>query len=233
MRLKIDVTDTGVTVQHDGPNGDVVIKAVDPVELARAFAGEVVMDTGWLGPRIHRYMQVGGVTRILVESPPAKRTIKFDDERRVRNTVQEFKNVACPRCVFNFGIRQGQLESSRVCVVNELVPPGMEWIPTDHTPVARFPFPNVYADTRICWGQSQIPTFDLQTVGGLVNLFWASPFNHDLDMNQLPPEWRGHSTPRGKLLFEALAKEPVYPMDLMSRLSTLGQWWRGEVTNRW
>ena len=95
MRLKIDVQDTGVTVQHDGPNGDVIVKAVDPQELARAFAGEVVMDTGWLGARIHRYSQSGGITRVLVESPPAKVTIKFDDERN-RATIQEFRERGHP-----------------------------------------------------------------------------------------------------------------------------------------
>lgn len=232
MNLTINVTDGGVTVEHDGPNGDVVVKAVDPQELARAFAGEVVVDTGWLGPRIHRYSQIGGVTRLLVESPPAKRTIKFDDER-ARHTVEEFTNVATPRCLFNFSLRQNQLEGSRVVVCLETVPPGMEWIPSDATPVGRFPFPNVYADTRICWGQSVIPTFDLQTIGGLCNLFWASPFNHDLDREQLPGMWRGQPTPRGTDLFKALAKEPVFPTALMVRLGTLGAWWRGDFHDRW
>jgi len=40
MNLRIDVNDAGVTVQHDGPNGDVVVKAVDPQELARLCATE-------------------------------------------------------------------------------------------------------------------------------------------------------------------------------------------------
>ena len=232
MNLRIDVNDAGVTVQHDGPNGDVVVKAVDPQELARAFAGEVVMDTGWMAPRVHRMAQIGGVTRILVESPPAKRPIKFDDERG-RRTVQEFKDVACPRVLFNFGIRQGQLESSRAVAVYELVPPGMDFIPSDHTQLAKFPFPNVYGDTRICWGQVVLPTFDLQTIGGLVNLFWFAAFNHDLDQN-LPTEWKGRPTPRGVQLFKALQQEAAYPMELLVRLNTLGAWWRGELRNdRW
>lgn len=228
MRLKIDVSEMGVTVQHDGPNGDVVVKSVDPQDLSRAFAGDVIMDTGWLGPRIHRYAQMGGITRILVESPPAKRTIRYDDERG-RMTVQEFKGVAVPRCFFNFSLRQGMMEGSRVCACYEQVPPGMDWIPSDNTPVARFPFPNVYPDSKICWGQARIPAFDLQTIGGIVNLFWFAPFNHDLDREQMQQTWRGSPTPRGKTLFQKLAKEETFPMELLAPMGNLGTWWRGET----
>ena len=141
--------------------------------------------------------------------------------------------MAIPRCLFNFSLRQNQLEGSRVCVAMEPVPPGMEFIPSDNTIVARFPFPNVYEDSRICWGQSRIPTFDLQTIQGLCNLFWSSPFNHDLDREQLPPTWRGSAPPRGKELFKTLAKEPTYPLDLLTRLGTFGQWWRGDLNGRY
>ncbi len=221
MRMKIDMSETGIIVQHDGDNGDVVVKAVDPQDLSRAFAGEVIMDTGWLGPRIHRFAQLGGITRLLIEDPPQRRTLRYEGQRPI-------ENVPTPRCLFNFGLRNNQLESSRMCVCTERVPPGMAWIPTDMTPVARFPFPNVFRDTRICWGHLGIPVLTAQTISVLINLFWESKFNHDLAGEGVPPTWRGDPPPRGAELFRRLAREPEFPRDLLIRLGPLSSWWRGE-----
>jgi hypothetical protein len=219
--MKIEFSDRGVIVQHDGPNGDVVVKAVDPNDLSRAFAGEVLMDTGWMGQRIHRFSQVGGITRLLIEDPPQRRTLKYEGNRPI-------VNVPTPRCLFNFSLRNGQLESSRMCVCSEIVPPDMEWIPADMTPVAKFPFPNVFADTRICWGRLVIPVLTTQTIGVLVNLFWDSKFNHDLAQYGLPQTWRGEYPPQGVELFRRLVREPEFPMDLLVRMGTLSSWWRGD-----
>jgi len=225
MNLKITVSEHGCLVEQEGQNGDVILKAVDATDLARAFAGDSILDTGWLGPRIHRFAQVGGVTRLLVEAPPTRRTIRYE-----RATVE---NVPTPRMLFNFGLRNGQLQSARVVVCAEPVPPQMEWIPTDTTPVARVPFPNVFHDTRVCWGRAAIPVLTIETVGVLVNLFFAAPFNHDLETDGLPSLWRGSAPPRGVDLLRRLAAEPRFPMDLLVRCGTLGSWWQGDVNGRW
>jgi hypothetical protein len=220
MRMTLEITDSGILVQQDGPNGDTIVKAVDPTDLRRALAGEIIMDTGWLGPRIHRFTQVGGITRVLVEDPPQRRTVKYEGD-------QPIEHVPTPRCLFSFSLRNHQLESSRLCVVAERVPPGMEWIPRDQTPVARFPFPNVFRDSRICWGRIVLPVLTLPTIGVLVNLFWDSQFNHDLAHEGLPENWRGESPPEGMELFRRLAREPEFPLDLLVPLGTLASWWRG------
>ncbi len=221
MRMKVELSEKGIIVEHSGDNGDVVVNVVDPQELSRAFAGEVLMDTGWLGPRVHRFAQVGGVVRLLVEDPSTRRTLKYEGD-------QPIENVPTPRCLFSFGLRNNQLETARVCVCAERVPPGMEWIPTDQTPLAKFPFPNVFRDTRICWGLVTIPVLTLQTVNGLINLFWESRFNQDLAGEGLPPTWRGTYPPHGAELFRQLAREPEFPLDLLLPAGTLGPWWRGE-----
>jgi E2/UBC family protein D len=221
MRLKIDMSEQGITVQHEGPNGDVVVKAVDAQDLSRAFAGEVIMDTGWLGPRIHRFSQMGGVTRLLVEEPPKRRTIKYEGGTPV-------KNVPTPRALFNFSLRNGQLEGSRMCVSMETVPPGMEWIPTDNSPIARWPMMNVFDDTRICWGRLVIPVLSIQTISVLINLFFDSKFNHDLAHVGAARSWRGDPPPTGIELLRRLAREETFPMDLLCPMGNLGSWWRGE-----
>jgi hypothetical protein len=45
----------------------------------------------------------------------------------------------------------------------------------------------------------------------------------------LPDLWRGNPTPHGKALFRALAREATYPMDLLTRFGTLGNWWAGDI----
>ena len=219
-QMKLQLSETGIIVQYDGDNGDVVIKAVDPQDLSRAFAGDVIMDTGWMAPRVRRFSQTGGVVRVLIEDPPQRRTLKFEE-------VRPIENVPTPRCLWNFGLRNNQLESSRVCVCAERVPPGMEWIPTDATPIARFPFPNAWRDSRICWGRLVIPVLTLQTVNVLINLFWNSKFNHDLEGQGLPERWRGDMPPRGADFFRRLSREPEFPLDLLVPAGTLGSWWRG------
>jgi hypothetical protein len=104
----------------------------------------------------------------------------------------------------------------------------MAWIPTDLTPVARFPFPNVFRDTRICWGRLIIPVLTIQTINVLVNLFFDSKFNHDLAGEGLPSTWRGDYPPTGAELFRRLAREPDFPLDLLMPMGSLGEWWRGE-----
>jgi hypothetical protein len=221
MKLTLEISDRGCIVQHAGANGDLVVKAVDVGDLARAFAGDVIMDTGWLGPRVHRYAQMGGVTRLLIEDPPQRRAIRYE-----RTTVE---NVPTPRCLFHVSLQNGQVQGVRMVVCAEHVPPGMGWIPTDASPVAKVPFPNVFQDTRICWGHAVIPVVTIPTIAGLVNLFWGAPFNHDLERYGLPPTWRGHATPVGTELLNRLAAEPIFPADLLVRIGTLGNWWRGDV----
>jgi hypothetical protein len=182
--------------------------------------GVLLADTGWLGPRIHRFAQMGGVTRLLLEDPPQRRTLRYG-----RETVA---NVPTPRCLFNFSLQRGLLIGARMVVATENVPPGMGWIPTDQSPLAKVVFPNVFQDSRICWGHLTIPVLEIPTIGVLVNMFWNSQFNHDLERYGLPPTWRGNPTPVGVPLLRALAAEPTFPMDLLVRYGNLGSWWRGD-----
>jgi hypothetical protein len=42
------------------------------------------------------------------------------------------------------------------------------------------PFPNIYPDGRICWGQNSVPAVDPADARQIWNLFFEAPFNHDL-----------------------------------------------------
>ena len=222
MRMRIDINDGGITVQHEGQHDDVIVKAVDVQDLSRALTGDVTMDTGWLGPRLHRFSQMGGLTNVLVEVPPKLRRITY--------AGQIYENVPTPRCLFKFRLRGNILDYSAVVASMDVVPPGMEWMPTDTSLVARLPFPNVYPDTHVCWGRQVIPQITLVTIGGLAELFWGAPFNTDLEHSGLPPSWRNHATPRGRDMLRAFQREGVnFPMDFLVRLGNLRHWWEGHL----
>jgi hypothetical protein len=220
--MRIEITDGGVSVQHEGQHDDVVVKTVDVQDLSRALAGDITFDTGWLAPRIHRYSQIGGLTNVLLETPPKLRRITY--------LSQVFENVPTPRCLWKFRLRGMVLDYSAVVACMDVVPPGMEWMAQDTSQVARLPFPNVYQDTHICWGRTSIPPLSLVTIGGLAELFWGAPFNRDLEHMGLPQTWRGAPPPQGPTMLRAFQREGVnFPMDFLARLGTLRQWWDGYV----
>lgn len=223
MRAVIEVTDAGVQVQTQGPDGAVICKAVSARDLGRAFAEDLTLDSGWLGPGVRRFAEEGGTVRLLVEDPPMVRTLRYE------HTI--LNGVPTPRCVFAFRMRNGSLETARLAVCAEVVPPDMQWIPRDATPLARFPFPNVFQDTKICWGRDAVPSVSITTVAGLVSHFWNMPFNHDLSHIGVPGRWRDEAPPQGGALMRKLAdvyrREHTFPRDLLVGMGTLGEWWAG------
>lgn len=47
--------------------------------------------------------------------------------------------------------------------------------------LCHFPFPNIYADGRVCWGANRLPEIQqIKESEQLVSLFFSTPFNHDL-----------------------------------------------------
>jgi len=214
--MRIELNDTGVLVQTQTDDGSVVVKAVKAEDLARAMYGDLKVDTGWMGPNIRRVSEGSGKTVVLVEDPPQVRRVQYFDRPY---------QIPVPRCLFRFTIANGAVVDSRVVATTDPIP-GAAWLPRNDTPVYRFPFPNVYDDTHVCWGRRTVlPAVKPVEVAGLVNMFYGIPFNGDLASVGLPMSWRGESVQGIEWVFQKIRGLPTFPDDLLLPKTTLRQWW--------
>lgn len=214
--MKLLIKEDSILVEEISSSGEVTVKAVSARDFALAVAGDIVLDTGWLGPNVRRMRQKGGHTVVLVEDPPTVRDVRFGQERFT---------IPTPRCLFKCVLRQ------RIVVRVALVACGAKsafaWIPNDQMIVQRFPFGNVFDDTSICWGRNrELPKVGASEVAGLVRLFWEIPFNRDLDgRGQVAERWNGEETGGTLWLFRKLNGLAEFPEELLVRYETLRRWW--------
>jgi hypothetical protein len=215
--VRLEIREDAILMEERSAEGEVTVKAVSTRDFVRAVAGELVLDTGWLGPNVRRLQEKGGQTHVLIEDPPTVREVQYESRRFT---------IPTPRCLFAFVLRERNVTEARLVACGVGSP--FAWIPTDRMMVQKFPFSNVFDDTRICWGHGQkLPKVTIAEVAGLVRLFWEIPFNHDLDGHgQVSRLWRDEYTEGTLWLFQKLQKLEVFPEDLLMSYGTLRSWFK-------
>lgn len=174
--------------RYDNGQGGWTSKFVTSLDVSAAFSAKE-QDTGWLPAGVVRTGANARGPWVVYSAPPQKIDLLAGSE---------VLTVPIPRTVM-------------VCTAaNHYL-----WaLQTKHfDPDARAynaPFPNVYADGHICWGQNAAPEVDPGQARKAWELFFATPFNTDLSNNKS----RSHrDNVTGLLRRLAEERKRAYPVD--------------------
>ena len=147
-----------------------ITKNISINDFIDAFKGNIVLRTGIMSPGVKYYSKSGNKEIIVVESPPKMRKLK-----NVRFKSSRV-DVPTPPTLFFFILVNGKLSSSRCyCIKTPMI--------SEDQPLYYFPLGNM--SSTICWGganrQMSQYKITLSNVNGLVEAFYSSSFNTDLD----------------------------------------------------
>jgi hypothetical protein len=154
--------------EHHNANGAIVRKCLSPEAARHAFTQQQT-DSGWLSPHTIRYGESARGPWLLQRYDPARYQITLDEAVPVRgqsNPIQTI-TVSLPGMLFLGSNTDYYLWSYRA------------W-KGDHSTLYHAPIPNVHPNGHICFGQNRPPVAETDTIDQAWNLFWQSPFNHDL-----------------------------------------------------
>lgn len=144
------------------PDGDAV-KFLGPDAVAQAFTRESV-DSGWLGPEIVRTGRTARGPFAVAFLPESAREIVLDavgDRPRMTIAVPVPALVAVGS---SYGLHL-------VAVDDDAFSPNL----TCYYP----PFPNLYTESRVCWGANRQPRVDAANLVTAVDLFFGTAFNRN------------------------------------------------------
>lgn len=134
--------------------------------------------------------------------PAGKQMMRYEDT---------FYDVSIPSLVFRFAVVRQKIKATDVYAMKDEAP-------TDKSRLYRYPFGNVSASGRVCWGSNQLPDiYDLKGLEEAMMLFIQSPGNSDYYTGE---EYCGHAGLSLRELFEKLKDEDEYPDDYLVALKT-------------
>lgn len=136
------------------------VKYVGPEAVREAFTTERI-DSGWLGPGIVRVGRTpsGPFAVAFVTAGRREITIAPADAESfvLRVPVPPLVAVGSGQGLHLFAVRPNEFDAdAAVCYP---------------------PFPNLFADSRVCWGQNQSPPVDHTRILAAVDLYFSTPFN--------------------------------------------------------
>ncbi len=159
-------------------------KFVTATDVAAAFSGQD-QDSGWLAPGVVRCGYGPRGPWFVYTTPPKKVTVQVLNKKEGSAPQFCLHTVPLPRTVLA-GV--GSTYALWVLKSQGFDPQ----VVTYHAP-----FPNVYPDGRICWGQNTPPAAHHHVAEKVWNLFFQTPFNGDLaggKSNAFPGDVRGQLT---------------------------------------
>ena len=177
-----------------------ISKFVTSADLAAAFS-QSEQDSGWMDPGVVR---VGSNTKGLwtVYSAPAQKVeIRIDKEDVILVPIPRTVMLGNEETWWMWALKEKYFEANAAAY--------------------NAPFPNVYADGKICWGQNKAPRAD--ATKGRENWwkFFSTPFNGDLANGKSQAE-QGDI----RVILRRLAEEKAktYPLnDLVETESSIGR----------
>ncbi|MBI2060691.1 MAG: hypothetical protein HYT87_13050 [Nitrospirae bacterium] len=200
LRARIDVYDESIHVAVRSERG-IRRMEVAPEDLAHAFQG-IALTSGILPKGTVFWASRGTGTRIGVEIPPGRRDVTWrESSGRIRSG-----RIPYPRLLFI-----GEERSYRLYALKST--------PLERSTVLwEAPFPNIYADGRICRGTAPFPDAHPQTMMKAFDVFMESEFNADLSGR------RCHSYPEDvRRLWEGIRGRRRFPeIQLIKTHLTLG-----------
>jgi len=134
------------------------VKFVRSSDVAAAFSGQD-LDSGWLPAGVVR-MGYSARGAWFVYGAPGQKVAVTLGERQARIPIPRTVLVGVGQTYYLFAQRGQHLEP--------------------HKDLCHAPFPNVYPDGRICWGQNNPPEAGPEKARGVWQLFFDAPFNGDL-----------------------------------------------------
>lgn len=172
--LEIRINERYATVSRQQGNAQAV-KVTSVNSLIHALNSRAMFDTGYLDPHVVRLIRLAHRTLVLAYDPGQIRRVSYRQD-----AVLSF-NIPTPPCLFFFlfdgssGDALRLLTSAVFCVLSPSI--------NDNTPLYKFPFSNVYATGEVCWGSVSHDNRYRVDSGptDLINAFWLSHFNSDLD----------------------------------------------------
>lgn len=169
------------------------VKYLGPEAVREAFTTERV-DSGWMRPEIVRVGRTPGGPFAVAFLAAGRREIAIappDDEPFVLTVpVPPLVAVGSSAGLQLFAVRE-----------NEFHPEARIYYP---------PFPNLFADSRVCWGQNAAPPVDHTRILAAVDLFFSTPFN----LNEAARRSRAYpANVADQLRRLARHRARVYPVD--------------------
>ncbi len=175
MSLDLSISNEGTILTYSDATGVKHTKSVDLSDFIRAVSTNVAFDMGFL-PAGTRYLGVkGDQTQIAVERPAASYDVCFG------NTSTQLGKAHLPAALFLFTLTKANdayfVNDTRIFALKQ------DNVMLAIDPLYQYPTPNVYEDSRVCWGYNEeaIKNFkNLSALNGVVRRFFTAPFNHDL-----------------------------------------------------
>ena len=139
--------------------GKKISKFVTANDLVAAFS-KVEVDSGWLSPGIVRTGLNANGAWFVYSAPVQKVSIILDREDSFDIPIPRTLLIGTGKKMYLFALAVDHFSRD--------------------TLVYRAPFPNVYEDGRICWGQNAAPPVAVEKARQAWELFFKAPFNGDL-----------------------------------------------------
>lgn len=174
------------------------VKFLGPQAVRSAFTSERV-DSGWIRPEIVRTGSVASGPFAVAFFTARKREIVVTPAEGEPFVLE----VPVPPIV-----AIGSATGLKLLAVreNSFEPSSVVYYP---------PFPNLFADSRVCWGANRTPPVDHSAIVAAVDLFFSSPFN----LNEAARRSRAHPANVVEQLCRlARRRARTYPVDDLVRI---------------
>lgn len=136
------------------------VRYLGPQAVREAFSGERV-DSGWIRPEIVRAGHTASGPFAVAFLRAARREITIaapgEDAFVLTVPVPAIVAVGCPSGLRLFAVRESEFDP--------------------RSKVHYAPFPNLFADAKVCWGANPAPAVDHTRILAAVDLYFSTPFN--------------------------------------------------------
>ncbi len=175
LTVKIKPGASDATMSLTGKDGMTKHKTVLIDDLIAALTSAHKINTGVL-PRSTRFFS-GSRSKYRIGLETISRVRNFgvysrsiaDDGKKCK-----IKRIPFPACLFVFDINGTKIVGTKVFALRS-------FISQENDELCKFPFGNIYAGGRVCWGSARLPKIKVpMDLIGVISVFLDSAFNGDL-----------------------------------------------------
>lgn len=218
------LTPSGVEIKDPDTN---MVKNLSYQTFIKKLSDNNTLDTGIMpaivseGVFIRRYLTSGNKHILLIEHLPKVRTITY--QRYSEEDEIEYK-IPFPPLIFAAVLKEKEDGSLKFNKDASRMYAMKTQLFGENTDLCKYPFTNVYADNRVCWGSAleYLQNTDLkigQTAGILLS-FMNSIHNNDLFD---PSHTHLKDSNEIREVFESLNNQESYPVDTLERTMSLNE----------
>lgn len=209
-----------ITMKLDGHGVEIEIednnkkryKYLNISRFLRCVSGDLITDTGLLPGGTIAFCRSRKGTRVALVRPAGVQSVSYEVSD---GTIPEFK-IFVPSLLWIFNLNDRScIQATRVFALEAPVI-------NPKTQIYHFPFSNVYITGVVCWGEAaflKIPLGSLMDLSLLPAMFFAKPFNHDLESGIRGGTYSFFEDHNGELSF---------PDDLLRPFGIFEEAWKNE-----